>query len=146
MKKFIAACLPVVFILLCIALYACNKSKPVSGENGEYTRAMAEKAGIDPEKNPGALVTREDLQNGARATVVGMLRLVGTARFSQLVVTPPANFDIYLKAERDQIPDYEDTYSKYVEVTGVVSIDTLRSGDIVRERYSMTVEKLRRIQ
>jgi len=150
MKKFILACLPVFFILLCILLYACSRSKPVipEGEDSVQAKMLAEQAGIDTEKNPGALMTKRalQLQNNARATVIGMLRAVGSVPFSRLVITPPANFDIYLKAERSDIPDYEGVYNKYIEVTGIVTVETVSYGEIQRERYSMTVEDMRVIK
>ena len=146
MKKFITACLPILFILLCISLYACNKSKATPLSEEEQARAGAERMGIDIEKHPRALITSEDLKHGERTTVIGMLRMVGTGHFPQIVITPTANFDIHLKTERSKIPDYDETYNRYVEVTGIVSVETIQYGIIERKRYSMTVERIRRVQ
>jgi hypothetical protein len=126
-----------------ITLLACNSSsKKAASEDRETMRARktAEEAGIDVEKNPAALLTRRDLKNNTKVTVVGLLRQVGTARFPEVVVTPPANFDIYLNIDRKDIQKYAELFNNFVTVTGLLKIEMIQYGDIERERYSMKID------
>ena len=126
-----------------IALLACNSSSKAkaAGDDPETMRARkaAEDAGIDVEKNPAALLTRQDLQNNTKVTVVGLLREVGSARFPEVVVTLPANFDIYLNIDKKNYPKYAKLFNNYVTVTGLLKIETIQFGDIERARYSMKI-------
>jgi hypothetical protein len=122
------------------ALFACKTSAKTTGTPDAATmraREIAEQAGINVEKNPGAVITPQDLRHNTRITAVGLLREVGTGRFPQIAITPPANFDIYLDIDKKRIKNFDDLYNNYVSVTGIVTIDILRFGDIERERYSM---------
>lgn len=138
--------LPLVLALsVFLPLIACNGNKPLSNDPVDAARA-ADKAGINITKNPGAGVKPEDLKDGERITVVGMLREVGTARFSRLVLTPPANFDINLLLNKEQLPDFPKLQYKFIEVTGVVKVQIVHFGTIEQTWYSITVESARHIQ
>lgn len=128
-----------------IMLAACHSEKPESGQPVDIDKA-ATRAGININRNPGAAVRPEDIKHGERMTVIGMLREVGTARFSKLVLTPLANFDIYLSIKKDQIPDYPKLQYKFIEVTGIVSVQKVQYGTIERDWYSMTVESAKHIK
>jgi len=128
-----------------LTLLACNSSSKAKADGEERddtmrARKTAEEAGIDVEKNPAALLTRRDLKNNTKVTVVGILRQVGSARFPEIVVTPPANFDIYLNIDRKNISKYAELMNNYVTVTGLLKIEMIQYGDIERERCSMKID------
>ena len=84
-------------------------------------------------------------KNGERMTIIGMLREVGTARFSRLVITPLANYDIHLSIKKNQMEDYPRLQHTFIEVTGVVTVQKVQFGTNERNWYSMTVESARRV-
>lgn len=133
------------FILLGLALLAaCRNGKPENGEAIDIERA-ALRSGIDLEKNPGAAIKPQELVDGQEIRVVGVLREVGTARFSRLVLTPLANFDINLSLRRDEIKDFPRLVNRFVEVSGVVRVQKVYFGEIARDWYSLSSEDLREI-
>ncbi len=135
-------------LMLCtilLFLVSCRGEKPDTTGPVDIDKA-ALKAGINVSSNPGAAVKPEDLRDGQRMTVIGMLREVGTARFSRLVITPLANFDIHLAIKKNQLPDYPKLQHKFIEVTGVVSIQKVRFGEIERDWYTMTVDSARHVK
>ena len=152
MKKIFFSSLALASLALCVLLagigFGAGNTKNSFPESEERARARAaaERAGIDYEKNPAALITKEDLQDGVRTTVIGMLREVGTAHFPSLVITPLANFDIRLLGiEKSNIPNYSNLYNKYVEVTGIIAIRVVHFGTNQRERYSITANRAPRL-
>ncbi|MDR2733942.1 MAG: hypothetical protein LBC99_04775 [Spirochaetota bacterium] len=125
-----------------LALLACNSSAKATDQERDTARARktAEKAGIDTEKNSAVLITRRDLRDNTRVTIIGVLRQVGTARFPEVVITPPAGFDVDLNIDKKSMDKYAELYNNYVTVTGLLKIELVRYGDIERERYSMTLD------
>ncbi|HPH04217.1 MAG TPA: hypothetical protein PK297_14790 [Spirochaetota bacterium] len=134
-------------LMLCtmlVFLVACHSEKPDTSCPVDIEQA-ARKAGITLTNTPAASVTPEDLKNGERMTIIGMLREVGTARFSRLVITPLANYDIHLSIKKNQMEDYPRLQHTFIEVTGVVTVQKVQFGTNERNWYSMTVESARRV-
>lgn len=135
-------------LLLCfilLFLVSCRSEKPDSNAALDIEK-MAREAGINTTRYPGALVKPEDLKDGRRMSIIGMLREVGTARFPKLVLTPLANFDIHLPIEKTQLKDYTKLQYKFVEITGVVSVRKVNFGTVERNWYAISVESARQIQ
>ncbi len=127
-----------------VFLVACHSEKPDTSGPVDIEQA-ALRAGINLTNTSAASVKPEDLKDGERMTVVGMLREVGTARFSRLVITPLANYDIHLGIKKKQMEDYPSLQHTFIEVTGVVTVQKVQFGTNQRNWYSMTVESARRV-
>lgn len=87
---------------------------------------------------PGTSQTNEE--NKALTTIIGRLRLVGSSRFSKLVITTDENVDYYIRARTNtELQTFLTYQSKMVVATGTVHIRTKYTPD---RKYAVTTREI----
>jgi hypothetical protein len=84
-----------------------------------------------------------DIESGEKYTVVGIIRLVGSSRFTKLVVTTDNKLTVEMKLNKD---DYDKIFKhqyRYIQIEGVIETFTLRlaNGKSGTKIHRMKVEK-----
>jgi hypothetical protein len=83
--------------------------------------------------------------DGERLEIRGRLRLVGSARYAEYVVTPPDNYDVYLDLDRVKSAGLVEYSGRYVRAKGRMRVRPMYAPGrkFVHWRYEMDIDGLR---